>query len=166
MTSHNLAASDSPGVYKVVTPQSHNIATPLPAGVVYRINTGAPLPAGVDSVIMVEDTELVSTFDESCEEKEVRTLSQVPSGENVRAPGSDVRKGDLALSVGEILHGTGGEIGTLAFVGRKSVSVAPSAQRRCKAQPIVARFLSFASQSSRFSAQETSFKTYKAQHLP
>lgn len=27
---------------------------------VYRINTGGPLPAGTDSVIMVEDTELVS----------------------------------------------------------------------------------------------------------
>ena len=56
------------------------------------------------------------------EEKEVRTLVQTKPGENVRAPGSDVRKGDLVLLREEILGGTGGEIGTLAFVGRTEVS--------------------------------------------
>jgi gephyrin len=55
------------------------------------------------------------------EENEIETLAQVDKGENVRAPGSDVRKGDLVLAKGELLRSLGGEIGTLAFVGRKQV---------------------------------------------
>lgn len=77
---------------------------------------------------MVEDTRLVSSHtDENGidgEEKEVETLAKVPAGENVRKPGSDVRKGDLVLQAGERIFSSGGEIGTLAFVGRKEVSEA------------------------------------------
>lgn len=76
---------------------------------------------------MVEDTRLVSSMKdedgEDLEEAEVETLVEIPVGENVRAPGSDVRKGDLALQKGQIIHGTGGEIGTLVFVGRKEVCI-------------------------------------------
>ncbi|EJD01356.1 uncharacterized protein FOMMEDRAFT_147908 [Fomitiporia mediterranea MF3/22] len=122
MDGYAVRSSDAPGVYQVLTPQTHALAIPLPTGNIYRINTGAPLPAGTDSIVIVEDTQLVSSTADN-EEKEVRTLAQVKSGENVRAPGSDVRKGDLVLSKGEIISGTGGEIGTLAFVGRKEVSV-------------------------------------------
>ncbi len=121
-------AVDPPGVYKVVTSRDHPIDKPLPSGTIYRINTGGPLPNGTDTVIMVEDTKLISTFGESDgglsgEEKEVETLAQVPVGENVRKPGSDVRKGDLVLQKGERIMSNGGEIGTLAFVGRREVSV-------------------------------------------
>lgn len=70
---------------------------------------------------MVEDTRVVSTFAEDGEEKEVETLAQIPSQENVRSPGSDVQKGDLVLQRGEVIGSGGGEIGTLAFVGRKQV---------------------------------------------
>lgn len=112
----------------MLTSKTHSISTVLPAGSVYRINTGGPLPAGTDTVIMVEDTKLVSTFKSADgvdeEEKEVECLVQVPAGENVRAPGSDVVKGDLALQKGDIILSEGGEIGTLAFVGRKEVGLA------------------------------------------
>lgn len=118
-------ASDKPGIYKVVTSSTHKLSDVLPEGTIYRINTGGPLPAGTDTVIMVEDTRLVSSMKdedgEDLEEAEVETLVEIPVGENVRAPGSDVRKGDLALQKGQIIHGTGGEIGTLVFVGRKEV---------------------------------------------
>ncbi|KAJ7603652.1 MoaB/Mog domain-containing protein [Roridomyces roridus] len=94
-----LRSTDPPGVYKVLTSNTHKISTPLPADCIYRINTGGPLPAGTDTVIMVEDTRLVSTFktEEGLdgEEKEVECLVQVPASENVRAPGSDLSKGDL-----------------------------------------------------------------------
>ncbi|KAG5220933.1 molybdenum cofactor biosynthesis protein [Salix suchowensis] len=76
------------------------------------------LANGTDAVIMVEDTTLVST-DASGEEAEVETLAQVAPGENLRLPGSDARKGDLVLEKGQRLLASGGEIGTLAFVGRK-----------------------------------------------
>ena len=119
------AASDPPGVYKVLTSKTHAVSDVLPAGSIFRINTGGPLPAGTDTVIMVEDTELVSTVKENdgrdTEEKEVKTLAQVPPGDNVREPGSDVCKGDLVLQRGEVITSLGGEVGTLAFVGRKEV---------------------------------------------
>lgn len=100
---------------------------PLPEGqVVYRINTGAPLPAGADAVIMVEDTRVHSTFVDSTgktEEKEIEILAQVDVGENVREPGSDVKRGDLVLEKGTLISSAGGEIGTLAFIGKARVIV-------------------------------------------
>jgi len=84
------------------------------------------LPPEADAVIMVEDTRLISSHtDENGaddEEKEVETLTQILSGENVRKPGSDVRKGDLVLRAGKRIISGGGDIGTLAFVGKKEVS--------------------------------------------
>ncbi|KAJ7639466.1 hypothetical protein FB45DRAFT_905679 [Roridomyces roridus] len=106
-----LRSTDPPGVYKILTSNTHKISTPLPEGCIYRINTGGPLPAGTD-------TEGVDG-----EENEVECLVQVPAGENVRAPGSDVSKGDVVLQKGDIILSEGGEIGTLAFVGRKEVEV-------------------------------------------
>ncbi len=71
---------------------------------------------------MVEDTQLRSTYpDSNGEENEVEALAQVSPGENVRRPGSDVKEGDLVLEKGQILHSSGGEIGTLSFVGRTRV---------------------------------------------
>ncbi|KAJ7098600.1 MoaB/Mog domain-containing protein [Mycena belliarum] len=118
-----LRSTDPAGVYNVLTPRTHSVGAVLPAGCVYRINTGGPLPAGTDTVIMVEDTRLVSTFAEDQEEKEVECRVQVPAGENVRAPGSDVGKGALVLEKDDVVRSEGGEIGTLAFVGRKEVEV-------------------------------------------
>jgi len=118
-------ASDPPGTYKVLTSRTHALTDVLPEGSIFRINTGGPLPAGADTVIMVEDTELLSTAKDvngqDAEEKEVKTLVQVPPSDNVREPGSDVHKGDLVLQRGEVLTSLGGEVGTLTFVGRKEV---------------------------------------------
>lgn len=103
------------------------MSKPLPEGSIYRVNTGAPLPQGADAVIMVEDTELVSTTQDALgiteEEKTVKTLAEIPAGENVRAPGSDVKKGVLVLRAMDRITQRGGEVGTLTFVGRKQVRI-------------------------------------------
>ena len=121
------AATDPPGIYTVLTSRTHLLTTPLPPGCIFRINTGGPLPAGADAVIMVEDTRIRRThatpLGEEVEEAEVETLVQVPRGENVREPGSDVRQGDLVLERGTVVSAAGGEVGTLAFVGRTAVRV-------------------------------------------
>lgn len=109
-------ATDAPGVYKIVT---EYLTTPLPAGTIYRINTGAPLPPGMDAVIMVEDTEVVAKEGE--EEKEVKLLAQVDKGENVRKEGSDVKVGEKVLEKGDVISAVGGELGTLAFIAKRSV---------------------------------------------
>lgn len=71
---------------------------------------------------MVEDTVVVSR-DESSEETEVELLVQVEAGENMRGPGTDVREGDQVLDAGDVVSAVGGELGTLAFVGRRSVRI-------------------------------------------
>ena len=72
-------------------------------------------------MLMVEDTRLHSS-DAEGEEQEVEALAQVAPGENIRKPGSDVKKGDLALEKGTMIHAHGGEIGTMAFVARQKAS--------------------------------------------
>ena len=122
-----MTASDPPGTYHVLTSQTHKLSDDLPPKSIYRINTGGPLPHGADSVIMVEDTRLVSVFgDETTgveEEKEVETLAKILPFENVRKPGSDVSTGELVLTKGDKITRAGGEVATLAFVGRKEVAI-------------------------------------------
>ncbi|KAF8908344.1 molybdenum cofactor biosynthesis protein [Mucidula mucida] len=115
------APKSKDNTYTVVTSQTHNIASPLPAETIYRINTGGPLPEGTDAVIMVEDTRIATESDG--EEATVMLLADVDTGENVRAPGSDVKAGDLVMRKGDRIISAGGEVGTLAFVGRKEVKV-------------------------------------------
>ena len=121
----NFLDTDQPGTYKVITSETHSISDVLPEGTVYRINTGGPLPAGTDAVIMVECTRLVSSVKDDngddIEEHEVEILESASLDENVRQPGSDVKQGELVLQKGEILRSAGGELGTLAFIGRKEV---------------------------------------------
>lgn len=75
---------------------------------------------------MVEDTTLVSEFTNTAslgEERQVQTLVSVDAGENIRQPGSDVRQGDKIFDLGDALGNTGGDIGALAFIGRKEVPI-------------------------------------------
>lgn len=94
----------------------------LREGTVARITTGAPLPPGATSVIMVEDTILKSMTDDGKEEKEVEILAEnVKEGQNIREPGSDIARGTVILSKGEKVSGVGGELGLLAAVGTAEV---------------------------------------------
>lgn len=87
-----------------------------------RITTGAPLPPGATSVIMVEDTVLKTMTDDGREEKEVELLAEgVQEGENIREVGSDVKKGSVILHQGEQVSAVGGEIGLMAAVGAATV---------------------------------------------
>ncbi|KAM0327945.1 hypothetical protein ACHAQA_005344 [Verticillium albo-atrum] len=112
------------GVYPV-TAVSHAAPGEIGAlnlGEIARITTGAPLPPGATSVIMVEDTLLKTKTDDGKEEKEVEILADgVKAGENIREVGSDVKKSDTILRKGEQISGVGGEIGLLAAVGVASI---------------------------------------------
>ncbi|KAI9705517.1 MAG: hypothetical protein M1836_006272 [Candelina mexicana] len=89
-----------------------------------RITTGAPLPLGATSVVMVEDTILKSKTDDGKEEKEVEILTDhIKHGENVREIGSDIQTGATILRRGEEITSVGGELGLLASVGIAKVSV-------------------------------------------
>lgn len=72
-----------------------------------RIMTGAPLPAGADAVVMVEDTERVGA-------DHVRIAATVPVGAAVRHAGDDVEPGDVLFDAGTVV--TPAMIGVLASV--------------------------------------------------
>jgi molybdopterin molybdotransferase len=64
----------------------------LQAGQVARIFTGAPLPAGADTIVIQEDTE--------AEGDQVLVKESAPKGRYVRSAGLDFRAGDLGLPAG------------------------------------------------------------------
>lgn len=120
-----VIAVDGPGTYPVVS-ISHASPGSLPKlepGQITRITTGAPLPPGADSVVMVEYTKLVKTTEDENEELQVEITVSAVKDDNIREIGSDVRQGDLIMKTGERISGTGGEIGLLASVGVASVPV-------------------------------------------
>lgn len=86
----------------------------LKPGEAMAIMTGAPIPEGCNSVIPVEDTEVVTSGI-------VRILRQVEPGKNIRHSGEDVRKGEVVLKKGTVVGPA--ELGMLASVGRKRVRV-------------------------------------------
>lgn len=99
----------------------------LPAlgrGQIARITTGAPLPEGANTVVMVEDTILKTMTDDGKEELEVEFLGDgIEPEQNIREVGSDIKAGEVVLRKGEEITAVGGELGLLASVGRAEVMV-------------------------------------------
>lgn len=114
------------GVFPV-TAVSHAQPGEIPTlrqGQIARITTGAPLPPGANSVVMVEDTVIKSMTDDGREEKEIEILTdQVKLDENIREIGSDIKAGEVVLRKGEEITAVGGELGLLASVGKAEVLV-------------------------------------------
>jgi molybdopterin molybdotransferase len=91
---------------------------PVEAGTAMRIMTGAPVPPGADAVIQVELTRGLS---EPGGSEWVEVLREVPPGNNIRAAGEDIRRGQHVLAAGSEIGPW--EIGVLATLGRARVSV-------------------------------------------
>jgi len=88
------------------------MAEPVPPGVAIRIMTGAPLPAGLDTVVIQEDVKIDGTS---------VMLPASPVGENIRRAGEDIAAGDLAVAGGTRLGA--GEVALLAALGLVELSV-------------------------------------------
>jgi molybdopterin molybdotransferase len=87
---------------------------PLAAGGAVRIFTGAVVPAGADTVVKVEDCEVVADV------VHVRDR-HVRRGDNVRRAGEDVARGATVLPAGLKIRPQ--DLGVAASVGTTSVSV-------------------------------------------
>lgn len=85
----------------------------LQRGEAIRIMTGAPLPAGCDAVVMVEETERLPG-------DRVRINTGVLAGAAVRHAGDDVRPGDLVFPAGTVA--TPAVVGVLASINARLVS--------------------------------------------
>ncbi|HEX7486426.1 MAG TPA: gephyrin-like molybdotransferase Glp [Vicinamibacterales bacterium] len=79
-----------------------------------EIATGAPMPAGADAVVMVEETE-------KDDRGQVRVFSPVYPGQNVGRQGADIRAGQALLAVGDYL--TPSRVGAIAALGFDRVEV-------------------------------------------
>jgi molybdopterin molybdotransferase len=80
---------------------------PLAPGEATRVFTGAPVPAGADTVIRQEDTQVLA-------EGGVAVCDDRDAGRNVRRRGEDIRKGDRVLGAGTALGPA--QLGVLASI--------------------------------------------------
>jgi molybdopterin molybdotransferase len=98
-------------------------------GKAIRIMTGAAIPKGADTVVPVEDTKQDDRF--------VLIFTTLPSDENIRKAGEDVKKGERVISAGDLIRPS--EVGMLASVRRSFVSVyqRPSVAILCTGEELV-----------------------------
>jgi molybdopterin molybdotransferase len=86
---------------------------PVRAGETSEIATGAPMPAGADAVVMVEETERAGD--------EVRIFTPVYPRQNVGRQGADIVHGQTVLSAGDVLNPS--RLGAIAALGHDDVAV-------------------------------------------
>ena len=80
----------------------------------FRISTGAIIPEGSDSVVRVEDTEMLS-------DGRVRILESVSAGTNIAEAGSDITIGELLILAGKQIDTN--DIAVLASLGIPEIEV-------------------------------------------
>jgi molybdopterin molybdotransferase len=109
------ATRENPSALKVIEdlPAGYVAKSPVNRGEAIRIMTGAPIPKGADTVVMVEDTEK--------EGERVRVFRETPLGENIRRAGEDIKSGELVVPKGTPIRPA--EVGIMATCGRAFVSV-------------------------------------------
>ncbi len=92
----------------------------LAPGEAIRIMTGAPVPAGADAMVMVEDTERLDGG------ARVLVRRNVQPGDAVRAVGDDVLAGTHLFAAGDVV--TPAVAGVLASVNVRNLGVVPRAR--------------------------------------
>jgi molybdopterin molybdotransferase len=111
------ASPDRPATLPVVgeIAAGDTAAHAIEAGTCVRIMTGAPMPAGADTVIQVEHTDGGT--------QTVSIYEAARAGTSVRVLGGDARPGDLLLPSGTRLGAV--HLGLLAAAGHASVRAVP-----------------------------------------
>ncbi|MDA8126496.1 MAG: molybdopterin molybdotransferase MoeA [Deltaproteobacteria bacterium] len=122
MDGYALRAEDTVGASKE-KPIRLEVIEDIPAGTIptkivgpgqaARIMTGAPLPAGADAILRMEDTKK--------EGQKVAIFVPVTKGQDIRYQGEDVRQGEQVIAKGDVIRPA--EVGMLASLGRSFVFV-------------------------------------------
>lgn len=86
-------------------------------GTATAIATGAVVPRGADAVVMIEDTDLIS----STKPQTIEVRRTAVAGGRIAFAGTDIARGETVLRGGQLL--TSREIGVLAAIGLSSVEV-------------------------------------------
>jgi molybdopterin molybdotransferase len=83
-------------------------------GEAVRISTGGMLPAGSDSVVMIEHTEII-------DDSTIEVYRSVAPGQNIISIGEDIKRGEVTLRRGETIRPQ--EAGMVAALGKQTVMV-------------------------------------------
>jgi molybdopterin molybdotransferase len=83
-----------------------------------EIATGAPLPAGADAVVMVEETRKAG---HTCPDEMIEIMAAAHGGQHVGHRGADIARGDRVVAAGGWLAPS--IVGALAAIGRSTVEV-------------------------------------------
>ncbi len=102
-------------------PAGHEVPVALTPGTAIRIMTGAPVPAGADAIVPVEDTELILGRDDDLRGAVVEIARPRQAGEYVRERGSDIRRGEVLVVAGTRLAAR--HLAALAAAGVETVTV-------------------------------------------
>ncbi|MBX0298777.1 molybdopterin molybdotransferase MoeA [Cryobacterium sp. 1639] len=95
--------------------------SPLAAGEAAPIMTGAPIPAGADAVVPIEQADPPRFLAADAPRRTVTFVAPVTAGTFVRPTGSDVRAGENLLAAGTLLGPA--QLGVLAGTGVTRVPV-------------------------------------------
>jgi molybdenum cofactor synthesis domain-containing protein len=109
------AGQFKPQVFKVIGElhAGENPSKKIKSGECIQISTGAVMPEGADSVIMVEDTER--------EGNEVKVFKSITPGTNIGKMGGDIKEGAVILKAGIMLDA--GKVGVIASQGLSKIKV-------------------------------------------
>ena len=97
---------------RIYTGQMPSVA--VQRGTCAEIATGAPLPAGADAVVMVEETTKAG-------DEQIAFTTNPSAGQHVVRRGADITTGDIVVRGGDLL--TASKVGALAAIGRDQVDV-------------------------------------------
>ncbi|MCL1880231.1 MAG: molybdopterin molybdotransferase MoeA [Actinomycetia bacterium] len=90
-------------------------------GQALRIMTGAPIPTGADTVVPIEEAEVLGECPETPAGLELELHNMPAVGSHIRAAGEEARAGDVLLHIGETLSAAA--CGLLAAAGHTRTSV-------------------------------------------
>ena len=93
----------------------------LKSGEAARIMTGAPLPAGADAVVPVEETDFNNRTPGTPLPEKVKIFKAANLGANIRKRGDDIQRGQSILPRGQRLRAQ--DLGMLAMLGIAQVPV-------------------------------------------
>ncbi len=98
-------------------PAGGSFSASIRDGEALRIMTGAPLPAGCDTVVPVEETEHLGN-------NRIRLRKQLQRGANIRYRGEELKAGEKILTAGQQLDPAA--IGMLASAGIAEITIFPA----------------------------------------
>lgn len=113
-----VIAADGSGSRRIIGDQMAGYVAEVRVepGTAARVTTGAPIPPGADTMVMVEQTE------ERNGQVQILT-DELHPGSNIRPIGQDIETGQLVLPRGTVLGPA--ELGLLGTVGKTDVTVYP-----------------------------------------